>query len=63
MNFDTQYIIMKIVCTLQGRYIMASSVRFETISEAQLDKLVENKDAKNTKRATLSGRNVFEAYL
>ena len=49
MNFDTQYIIMKIVCTLQGRYIMASSARFETISEAQLDKLVENKDAKNTK--------------
>ena len=42
---------------------MASSSIFATISEAQLDELAENKDAKNTKRATLSARRVFEAYL
>ena len=33
---------------------MAFSSRFATISEAQLDELVDNKYAKNTKRATLS---------
>ena len=32
---------------------MASSSRFATISEAQLDELVENKEAKNTKRELL----------
>ena len=42
---------------------MASSSRFATISVAQLDKLVENKEAKNTKRATLSVRRVFKVYL
>ena len=33
---------------------MASSTRFATISEAQLDELVESMDAKNKKRPTLS---------
>ena len=42
---------------------MASLSRFATISEAEFDKLVKNKDAKNTKRATLSAGRVFEAYL
>ena len=42
---------------------MASLSRFTTVSEAQLNKLVESKDAKNTKRATLSAGRVFEAYL
>ena len=42
---------------------MASSSRFATIYEAQLDELVENKEAKNTKRATLSASSVFEVYL
>ena len=42
---------------------MASSSRFTTISEAQLDELVGNKYAKNTKRPTLSAGRVFEAYL
>ena len=42
---------------------MASLSRFATVSEAQFCKLVENKDAKNTKRATLSAGRVFEAYL
>ena len=42
---------------------MASSSRFATISETQLDELVENKYAKNRKRATLSAGRVFEAYL
>ena len=42
---------------------MASSSRFATISDAQLDELVKNKDAKNTKRTTFSARRVFEAYL
>ena len=41
---------------------MASS-SFATISEAQLDELVENKYAKNRKIATLSAGRIFEAYL
>ena len=42
---------------------MVSSSRLTTISVAQLDELVKNMDVKNTKRATLSTRRVFEAYL
>ena len=42
---------------------MASSTRFATISEAQLDELVESMDAKNKKRPTLSAGRVFESYL
>ena len=42
---------------------MASLLIFATISDAQLDKLVENKDAKNTKRPTLLARSVFEGQL
>ena len=42
---------------------MASSSRFATISEAQLDELIENNYAKITKRATFSAGWVFEACL
>ena len=40
-----------------------SSSRFASVSETDLARIIENKDAKNTKRATLSARRVFNEYL
>ena len=40
-----------------------ASLRFATVSQTDLAQLVENKDAKNTKRATRLARRVFNEYL
>lgn len=40
-----------------------TAARFASVSEAELNLLLENKDAKNTKRATKSSLKIFHEYL
>ena len=47
-----------------SKIVMAESApRFASVSEADLGRLVDDKDAKNTKRATKTALRVLQQYL